>query len=373
MNKKKIIIIIVAVVAASLLLGGASAVVIHKVREAKMEEQAEMRAEQRKKRADEKKKAEAEQAAAEKNETETEPEPEPETESEPEIEIEDPLAGNPDVVYLGDKDGNDAATRNIVQKLLADKNIDPMSVLSVCSSDFAGDGQTEAFIFTGEFVQGDFLDHYDGTFWYVDEDEIDEFEPSISEMWFDSGRFSDFGNRKYYLITELYTTGAPSDIWTVVDGKPFKDKLSGYGNVEMLQNGTGIVYHDIYDGIWDNELGGYIGHTFKPYYFYYDEGKDQLCEFESEPVTEEQLNDLCGHDILGDIKNAGGTFSGAYKRANGLVTINYAIDIDNETDCCNATWNLNTNAYKEIYEGSGATLAGSDFGGTYERYLTELQ
>lgn len=379
MNKKKIIIIIVAVVAASLLFGGASAVVIHKVREARMEEQAEMRAEQRKKRAEEKKKAEAEQTEPEKTEVEekTVEENEPESEQAPAVEtyseIDDPLAGNPDVVYLGDKDGNDMATRNLVQKILSGNNIDSMSVLSVCSSDFAGDGKTEVFMFVGEYVPEEYMEYYEGSFWYADYDEVTELEASLSQMWLNSGKFCDFGKRRYFLISERYTTGAPTDMLTVVDGKPYKDPLSGYGNIEILPDLTGVIYHDTYDSIWDNTLGDYIGHTWKPYYFYYDATKDCLCEYESEPVSAEEINDLCGHDVLLDIQGAGGFFNSAYKRANGYVTVNYSIDSEIETQYCNATWDLDKNEYVRAYDGSEATLAGSDFGGTYERYLTELQ
>lgn len=374
--KKKTLIIIIAAIVASLLLGGAAAVIIYKVQEAERIEQAQMRAKQRKKRAEEKKKQQEEEALDNSTDTDTdvqESEPEPESEPLEEFpEYEDPLADNMDVVFLGDKGRDDLATKKLLHSLVYDKGVDPMSVKSVCASDFAGDGRTEAYVFAGELVTDDFMEYYSGDFWYVDEDEIDGFEPSFSEMWGDYGRFFDFGKRKYFSITERYTTGAPSDMWTVVDGKPFKDPISGYGNIDVF-GGEGVVYHDTYDATFDIALGDYIGHTWKPYYFYYDENKDCLCEYESEYVPEESINSVCNYDILGDIKKAGGIFNTAYKRANGTVSINYAIKRESETEYHNATWNLDKNEYERAYDGSGATLEGSDFGGTYERYLTDLR
>lgn len=287
-------------------------------------------------------------------------------------EYEDPLEDNKEVIYLGDKDGDDVSTRRILHNLIYDKGIDPMSVMTVCASDFAGDGRTEAFVFAGKYINDEYMPYYEGEFWYVDDDEIYDFPESKSGNWADYGRFFDFGKRKYFSISELYTTGSPSDMWTVVDGKPYQDALSGFGEITVFGKDYGVIYHDAYDAVYDTEMGFLMGHTWKPYYFHYDDVKDCLAEFEAQTVSIDKLNKLCDYDILGDIKKEGGEFTSAYKRLNGLVTINYSIFEGSQIEYCNATWNLDKHKYEPAYDGLGSTLTGSNYGGTYERYITDI-
>ena len=343
MNKKTIIIIVLAALGFSVICGVFAGVTVSKMHEKEVAEESET----------------------------SKPEP-AEVKPEAEEAFDDPLKDYPEVDYFGEFGRDNASTGKLVSKLIDESGIDPGDILSVCSSDFAGDGGVEVFIFVGKYIEDEYESHYDGTFYYVDDKSVQKFEPTVSEWWNDYGRYFDFGKRKYYGLTEQFTTGVMTSIYSIYDGRPVVDELSGYGSIAMTGDNTGVVYHDTYDGIWDKNLEDYTGHTWKPYYFYYDENKDALCEYESEYVSEESLNSVCGTDILSEIEKAGGTYDTAYKRGNGLVTVTYYVQDDFEIIYSNATWDLNSKSYVPAWSDGSKTFSDSDYGGIYAQYLTDI-
>lgn len=359
MRKKTLIIVCAAVLAFALCVGILVSVLFHNLSDSDNE------------KTDRKHTATSEEVDTEEDVKPT-PTPAPKEEVSEEPGIEDPLASNKDVDFIGDHGRDDEATRKLVKSFLEKSGVEPSKVLSVCASDFAGDGEVEAFIFTGEFVEDEYMSSYLGAYWYVKEDNSWEQKVAPEISWNDYGRFFDCGKRKFYAVTQQYTTGAPTTILTVYDGYASQVNMSGYGNVQQLEDGSFVVYHDTYDTFWDNASQFFIGHSWKPYYFYYDEAKDDMVEYESEDVSKKAINDLCGTDVLSEIKKAGAEFDSAYKRANGLVTINYSIKQADGIEYKNATWDLNKKSYVPAW-GDGNSFSDSDFGGTYTRYLVEAQ
>lgn len=319
-------------------------------------------------------KKEAQTDIIEKKDNADEPEqPEPEADSNDTFSDAVDLSGlNPYVEFTGSYGIEDEETQKLIGRIVNEKGIDPQTILSVCSADFEGDGKREAFIFAGEKADDVDLPHFTGDFWFAG-DEITKMYDSNTGMWTDYGRFADCGKRKFFLVSDRYVTGAPTLIYSVRAGVFCGEEILGDGYIEQLVDGTFVIYHDTYDTTYDKQMGFYIGHSWKPYYFFYDEAEDRMCEYESESVEADRINEVCGVDVLSEIAGVGGEFISAYKRANGLVTINYQIEYEDSTEYANATWDLNAGQYVSAWDTGYASFDESNYGGTYERYLMDLR
>jgi hypothetical protein len=84
-----------------------------------------------------------------------------------------------------------------------------------------------------------------------------------------------------------------------------------------------IIIHSTFDNITFGE--GHINgaHTWKPYYFYYDNG---FHEYGGTGISLDELLSYENADsFIGQIKNEGGEITNILKRANGIININYTV------------------------------------------------
>lgn len=236
----------------------------------------------------------------------------------------------------------------------------------VCD-DFDLDGEYEAFGFTGVSQEGDeyMPELHIGKIWFISKDGakvICDDERNFTDVF----RLLDFGNRKYIGLNEWYVTARVTYLYTVKNGDAVEDNMSGVGDMSDPQNGEVSVLLSAYDGTYDPEMDGYIGHTWKPYYFYYDESTDSLAEHIGVEIPEEDVAKICGENIIEEIEKEGYTIGKIYNRPNGILNINYTYETEwGEISFHNANFDSNSNAFIDVWGVGENTWKASDFGGTY--------
>lgn len=232
--------------------------------------------------------------------------------------------------------------------------------------DFDGNGEYEAFAFVGTTpVEDDEWSTYEGEIWYVDNDECVCLEPFNG--YYNVLKCMDFGKRKYICFDQFYVTESPTTIYTVKDGAAVADTYSNIGNVYNVTGKDFSISLSAYDTTYDPSITGLIGHSWKPYYFYYDEAKDAICEYGAHEISMEEAANLLPDDAMNTILSMNGTVTTCILRDNGILNVNYEISYENGCiDYKNANYDTVNKRYLDAYGLGENSLSGSSFGGTYE-------
>lgn len=283
-------------------------------------------------------------------------------------DIADPLIDNSDVEYIGTYERNDNITKKLLTSLIEKENLNPMNILTVSCSDYNNDGDDEAFVFvisddSREDTENGFLT---GDCYFVNKTETKKLVDSGTEMWSDTGRFVNYGDRKFFVVSEQYGTGANSILYSVYDGKPKMDDLSYQGYFYINESGDSIITASEYDTTYDKEMGIFIGHSWKSYYCHYDPEEDVMMEYGGTEVDVDKLDEICGTNISEEINNLDGYIISAYYRPNGIININYFTNDDTEASFQNATFDLNQKGFIKIWDDDMKNeLAKYDQGGIF--------
>lgn len=126
----------------------------------------------------------------------------------------------------------------------------------------------------------------------------------------------------------------------------------------------------------DIDSGIYTGHTYKNYYFYYDNQSGDFKEYVGKTISESDLLDSCGFDLASEIRSAGYEVDEIFKRDNGIINVNYSqttLEEDNTVwvEYHNATYNEETGQFVDVFESGNLTWQDSDFQGTYVNAITQ--
>lgn len=203
-------------------------------------------------------------------------------------------------------------------------------VTSLCIADFDGDGTHEGFAFIGN-DDADEIGGETGDIWYVREDGAELFEPG---QYSAEQKIREFSGRPFYVYDRVFVTGRLDYVCTVQGGKPVSTPVSGLGYVgEADGNGNfTITPAGDYDCMYDPEIQGYIGHSWKPYWFYYRNGV--FHEYGGLKIHEEDLKAISGgEEALKSIKDY--CINDIFYRGNGLITVNYDDSPMSQDGSCN--------------------------------------
>ncbi len=164
--------------------------------------------------------------------------------------------------------------------------------------------------------------------------------------------------------------------WYVKDGKPFPLANSGM-NLTYLGNGQFITIEEAFDSVITD--GTSAGHTYKPYYLYWE--GDKLKEYGGIKITQQELLKQKGAKaILDVIKNSGYTIDDIYSRENNIININYHTGDKNNGRFDNVTLRYDKKTYVPILVSSSAgnsqtahfnksNLSKFSYGGIYKAAL----
>lgn len=292
--------------------------------------------------------------------------------------IDDPLKDYDDVGFIGEMRRDDSITRKLVTKLIEEKSVDPGMIQTVCCCDFGKEGEYSAFVFTGEFQGGDDEEYaenyYVGNLYYISEDTIKDLGQPQSECWYSRGECLDFGTRDYFLINEYYVTGLNTQLWTVRNGEPVEDDISRFGYILPRDNGDGYeLIASLYDGSFDPELPGMLGHTWKAYYCDYSDDEDCFVEYGGIEIDVDDVESLCGRDLCTELAEDNKYILNAFVRGNNILNINYMDASEYGVDFGNISYDLTDKELMQVIDYGDGELQNSNYGGIYFESFTNAK
>lgn len=161
------------------------------------------------------------------------------------------------------------------------------------------------------------------------------------------------GQKYLYLYSDIVFTANISDLWTVENGEPLESEFSGMGMVIYREGYRDIfeIVIDSYDNYYDPADELCWGHTYKPYFYYYDWNTRQIREDESEILSSEELEQLCGFDLAAEVEAEDYIVTDIIKwKYSNIVAVNYTIPAAKDDPYSSITyeniiWDCNTNDY----------------------------
>ncbi len=258
--------------------------------------------------------------------------------------------------------------------------VEPVSARYYEVNDFDGDGHYEAFVFVGGEVDEDW-GSAEGTVWYVNEARCKQIHDEFSFAVFDGAMFTTIkaGDRKFVLFNDMYATSYVTNIYTVKNFDCVEANVSRVGSASYDEStGDMSITLSAYDYYCDYEAGSeepmWTGHTWKPYYFYYDEASEEFKEYVGQEITESELAEICGFDLAKEIRDSGYTVDAIYKRDNGIVNVNYSKediydDGSRSITYKNANFDQRRGEFLDAWGTGDTGYEASDFGGTYAPYI----
>lgn len=238
-------------------------------------------------------------------------------------------------------------------------------VVSSVIEDFDRNGTFEAFIFSGEYDES--MENYPGIMWYTDGNICKNLNENDDQAWWDVNTVMEYKDRVFLYSTEYYATGGRSLVWGVYDGEVKEASVSGLGSIALTNDHEFTILDSQYDATYDD--GMWMGHTWKPYYFYYDDAKGEFREYGGINVEKDELNDIIASDFTAEFEQTGNKIIGAFYRGNGIVNVNYS-DMD-EVNYGNVNYDCKKHEYIDAWGDGNHTMENSDFGGMYRASMLE--
>lgn len=159
--------------------------------------------------------------------------------------------------------------------------------------DFDHDGIHEAFVVTGDILQGpvDGSETIYGKLWLVNSKSIQLAAEDFSGISNNIAIWQ-FDNRDFLVASKPYITGNQTYLWTVSNGMPKKDSASGLGDIRN-EDGRLYVAQVTEDAMLED--GEAKGQTIKYYDMYYD---GLFREYGAIVITEERFLEYKGSEAI---------------------------------------------------------------------------
>ena len=278
------------------------------------------------------------------------------------------------------KAASDEAMDELLETLLKSTNANPEEVRCCAIDDYDGNGSSEGFIYVGAGPDEDF-GWCDGTVYFVTGEKCEKvYEGTLAELDGNVFKVIDAVDRKFLLFDEAYVTALVTYVYYVDGEKLEESNISRFGDINSdtdLQNIR--MTFSTYDGFCnytkgDESSAEWTGHTWKPYYFYYDKEKKDFMEYGASEITREELQSIVGFDLAAEIEAEGYQVDNILKRGNGIVNVNYSKEEKMENGTIdvtykNATFDENEGIFVDVWDSGTNTWQDSDFGGIYMNAL----
>lgn len=237
------------------------------------------------------------------------------------------------------------------RNLLIKAGVEEDAVLLMDYDDYDGNGTYEAFAFVGESNEYSGVTDYRGHFWFVGADRCMQLPNRHGAGYRKIDGLMLLGHRQKYLYyhSDYCLTANISGIWTVENGKPVEICLPQSGEVSYTGDPCGFdLWVDSYNNYYEPDGDLWSGHTWRPYFYHYDLETGRLKPDESENLSAEELEELCGFDLAAEVEAEGYEVTAVVRWQPGnIVTINYTIPI-NESGIItyeNIVWDCETKNY----------------------------
>ncbi len=217
------------------------------------------------------------------------------------------------------------STEQLSLEALIDERAGGKEAAEICFSifdDFDGDGTDELFAVYGK-------DRF-GTLWYANANEAWNIYPA-NEEWGEF-RTAEVGGDTLILTERLYATDNVTYCFRVENGSPIGIDTFNAGSLTQTNGAEFTGIKSTYDFCTDG-----TGHTWKPYWFYYENG--EFREHLGHSILYENFKDNFGgvseefaylKPYFDEIEAENGVITNVIVRDNGIVNINYKMIEDGE-------------------------------------------
>jgi hypothetical protein len=291
-------------------------------------------------------------------------------------ETETPLSAAPEEKSISEPISEEKM-EEFFDKVITETGSAYEDILCCSLNDFDGNGTYEGLVYVGKGPD-DELGWCDGKVYFVNDDICREVYSGTLAMNDDGNVFwvMDAGNRYFVAFDEAYVTAQLTYVYYIDGDQLVESNISKLGDLYPGADIENIAMtYSAYDGYLNYVEGDessymWTGHTWKPYYFYYDSEKKDFMEYGGTDITEEELEKIVGFDLAGKIKGSGYRVDRILRRKNGIVNVNYSSEeqlMDGTTDITykNANFDEKTGEFVDAWGTGGTTWQDSDFGGIY--------
>lgn len=222
-------------------------------------------------------------------------------------------------------------TQSVLYQRLKDNTSE--NILCFVPGDFDNDGNYEAFAFLGECLENEgFGEQWVGNPYFVNDKTVKKIPVNTrfdgKDLYWATYKLIELGKNKAIVFT-LYGTSASADmIFGVKNKELIKYEIPGcVGELNVTNNFITLTI-SAYDFIcyYDNyhSKNTWCGHTWKPYYFFWNDGTDNFSEYGGVEITLEQLSEIKDvSTIVKEYENYGYDILNILYRANGIININF--------------------------------------------------
>lgn len=261
-------------------------------------------------------------------------------------------------------------------RFLSVSGAEELDILMFDYDDYDGNGEKEAFIFCGEYNEQPWGNEYYGTLWFVNEDECISLHEGKTARYGDYGHYRMIDGKMelapnakflYFYMNNIVTANI-TEIWTVVNGKPEENRFSQIGEVIYRGGSDFEIWMDAYDLCYEPEGDFWLGHTYKPYFYYYDEETAQIEKYAGKIITGDTFVQLCGKNLISEIEKEGYEIGDIIEWENGIVTLNYMSPAKTEGDDIeydNIIWDNTTKDYWRAKERGVTSWKDAGVGGSF--------
>jgi hypothetical protein len=119
----------------------------------------------------------------------------------------------------------------------------------------------------------------------------------------------------------------------------------------------------------------WLGHSWKPYYYYYSRNTGDFEEYGAKEISADEYKKITGTDLSSILESKGYTLDNVIQRDNGIINVNYSQRTDNadgssSTQYMNATYDTRISDYINAWGDEQTGFFESDFGGIYHVQLS---
>ena len=255
------------------------------------------------------------------------PEPTDEEVIEEEEDEEEPSDSDEDEQDEDNEQNELAEEADILWDILIDETgASEDEVAAYIRDDFDEDGMGEAFALIGTLSEDyDDINRICGDLWYVSPAGCIAIGHSSGMGISDEARYMTLGDTEYILFTDYFVSESYTYVYYVKDSKVEEASFSSLGYVAPDEKDSDkfTITDSCYDMMWDAELNFPMGHTWKKYYFFYDNESGNICEYAGTTIDAATANFWSEDVVVNDLVPSGSTVDNIFMRGNGLIVINF--------------------------------------------------
>lgn len=245
-------------------------------------------------------------------------------------------------LIYGETQAKAASQKEEIKQSIASQLKKKNRVRKIFYADYDNNGRAEAFVLTGPKKKKNEQAEYETQFtlWFAYIENGSVVSKKLRKDALGESGFLKLKSVTLFRALTYCTTSRPEDLYEVVGNEV---KVIFHGDCTKAVSGDSFSsVHSTYDFMYDKEIGHKLGHTWKPYFFYYKDGK--VYEYKGKKISLARFKKYeNGKKMIKKYKKYGEIASIIY-RENGLVHVNYKHRYGGDISYSNVTYKVSGNS-----------------------------